>query len=227
MNEFGGDPKQAFVNLDENPIWLNKEKGIAIKHVAITGISNAIALHDKRDQFGKLILDNDGNPQATDFVNTGNNHHVAVYRDADGNIQDNVVTFFEAVERANQGLPIIDKSYKADEGWLFLFTMKQNEYFVFPNPDTGFNPNEIDLQNPDNYVKISPNLYRVQKMSKVKAGNSYVREYVFRHHLETTVDERKELKETTWKKLQSTAKLEGIVKVRVNHIGQIVHVGEY
>lgn len=243
LADFSGDAKKAFVNLEENPIWLNKEKGISIKSVTITGISNAIALHDKKDHLGNHILDKDGNRRPADFVNTGNNHHVAVYRkpvldkngqqriDENGTpmyeIDEMVVPFFEAVERANQGLPIIDKSYKSDEGWQFLFTMKQNEYFVFPNEKTGFNPKEIDLLNPDNYAKISPNLFRVQKMSKVKAGNSFVREYVFRHHLETTVEDKKELRDITWKKLQSTAKLESIVKVRVNHIGQIVSVGEY
>ncbi|HQO07142.1 MAG TPA: type II CRISPR RNA-guided endonuclease Cas9, partial [Bacteroidales bacterium] len=41
-------------SLEENPIWLNKEKGIAIKRVTISGISNAEALHDKRDKEGNL-----------------------------------------------------------------------------------------------------------------------------------------------------------------------------
>jgi CRISPR-associated endonuclease Csn1 len=43
--------------------------------------------------------------------------------------------------------------------------MKQNEYFVFPNEQTGFNPQEIDLMNPENYHLISPNLFRVQKIA--------------------------------------------------------------
>ena len=243
LNAFGGDAKKAFVNLEENPIWLNREKGIAIKRVTITGISNATAVHDKRDRFGNLILDAEGNAQPVDFVNTGNNHHVAVYRkpvlekngahkiDEQGEpvweLDEKVVSFYEAVARVNQGLPVVDKTYKAEEGWQFLFTMKQNEYFVFPNPETGFNPNQIDLLNPDNYAEISPNLYRVQKFSKVKAGNSFVREYVFRHHLETNVEDKQELRDLTWKKIQSASKLNGLVKVRVNHLGQIVWVGEY
>lgn len=35
MREYDGEAKRAFVNLDENPIWLNEEKGIAIKRVTI------------------------------------------------------------------------------------------------------------------------------------------------------------------------------------------------
>ena len=219
LSEFGGDAKKAFSNLDENPIYLNKGKGITIKRVTISGINNAVALHDKKDKVGNYILDANGNRIPVDFVNTGNNHHVAVYRDAEGNLQENVVSFYEATCRACQGDPIIDTNYKANEGWKFLFTMKQNEYFVFPNNETGFNPHDIDLLNPDNYALISPNLFRVQKLAS--------KNYVFRHHLETTVDENKELRGITWLRIQSLPGLSGIVKVRINHIGQIVAVGEY
>lgn len=220
LKQYGNDPKKAFTNLDENPIWLNEEKGISIKRVTITGVSNVVALHDKHDHNGMPILDKNGNKQPADFVCTGNNHHVAIYRDADGNLQDEIVSFYKATILANQGLPIIDK--KKNDGWQFLFTMKQNEYFVFPNEKTGFNPKEIDLLDPKNYNEISKNLFRVQKISKT-AG----RIYMFRHHLETTVDDKKELQEITWKRISSLDKLKNIVKVRINHIGQIVSVGEY
>lgn len=227
LAEFNGDAKKAFSNLDENPIYLNKEKGITIKRVTITGISNAVALHDKKDKDGNYILDKNGNRIPVDFVNTGNNHHVAVYRDADGNLQDLIVSFYEATCRASQGDPVVDINYKSNDGWKFLFTMKQNEFFVFPNKESGFNPSNIDLLNPDNYTLISPNLFRVQKLSKVGYGNSFVRDYVFRHHLETSVDENKSLRDITYKQYKSLAFAEDIIKVRINHIGQIVAVGEY
>jgi CRISPR-associated endonuclease Csn1 len=227
LKEYNGDIKKAFSNLDENPIWLNKEKGIAIKRVTITGISNAVSLHDKKDKEGKLILDKHGKTQPVDFVNTGNNHHTAIYRDENGNLQDKVIPFFDASERVSQGLPIIDKTYKSDEGWEFRFSMKQNEYFVFPNKESAFNPTEVDLLNPDNYQMISPNLFRVQKFSKVVYGNSAVRDYVFRHHLETTLNDNKSLKDITYKSIKSLPVFNEIVKVRINHIGQIVSIGEY
>lgn len=227
LKEFNGNAKQAFSNLDENPIWLNKGRGISIKRVTISGISNAESLHDKRDKDGKLILNENGNNQPVDFVNTGNNHHVAIYRDADGILQENVVSFYEAVARRNLGQPIIDKGYKADEGWIFLFSMKQNEYFVFSNEKTGFNPHEVDLLDPDNYHLISPNLFRVQTMSKVMYGNNIIRDYKFRHHLETMIDDNKILKNITYKSIKSLSIFNEVVKVRLNHIGQIVSVGEY
>ena len=58
-------------------------------------------------------------------------------------------------------------------------------------------------------------------------GSSTVRDYKFRHHLETRVDDVKELKNVTYKQYKSLAFALDIVKVRVNHIGQIVSVGEY
>ena len=254
LKEYGNDSKKSFSNLQENPMWLNKEKGISIKRVTISGISNAESLHDKHDRNGNFILDKDNKKQPVDFVNTGNNHHVAVYRkpvldkkgqivrDENGEIQyeleENVISFYEVVARKNAGLPLIDKEYRQSEGWEFLFSMKQNEYFVFPNEKSGFNPKEIDLLNPDNYLLISSNLFRVQKIAS--------KNYMFRHHLETKVsyeikdenkskEERKKeakelenrLRKITWELIQTPNNLNGLIKVRVNHIGQIVSVGEY
>ena len=248
LTDFGGDAKKAFSNLEENPIWLNKEKGIAIKRVTITGISNAEALHDKRDKEGHLILDEQGHKKPVDFVNTGNNHHVAIYRkpilDKNGvpviddngkqtyELDENIVSFFEATSRVMAGIPIIDKEYNKDKGWQFLFTMKQNEYFVFPRYDQDgnmvFNPLDYDeewYRNPANYAIISPNLFRVQSISKVMYGNNAVRDYIFRHHLESTVNVK--IKDVTYKQYKSLAFVSYVLKVRINHIGKIVSIGEY
>lgn len=219
LNEFDGNAKSAFSNLDENPIWFNEEKGIKINRVKISGISNAESLRFKRDKNGQILLDENGKKAAVDFVNTGNNHHVAIYKDEKGNLQEKVVSFFEAVERVNQGLPIIDKHYNEDKGWLFQFTMKQNEYFVFPNNRSGFDPNQTDLLNQTNYPLISPNIFRVQKIGS--------KDYWFRHHLETTVEEKKELLDFTYKRIRSANTLQNVIKVRLNHLGMIKFLGEY
>lgn len=227
LSDFGNDPKKAFTDLDKNPIWLNKEKGISIKRITLSGITNAEALHFKKDHLGNEIFDKNGRKILSSFVSTGNNHHVAIYRDAIGNLQDKIVTLFEAVQLSNAGEPVIDRTYNQGLGWQLVFTMKQNEMFVFPNEMTGFNPKEIDLLDQKNRHIISPNLFRVQKLSKVSYGNSAVRDYVFRHHLETTVDDKKELLGITYKQLKSLPHLENIIKVRINHLGQIIGVGEY
>ena len=227
FKEYNYDAQAAFSNLEENPIWFDSKKNICIKSVVVKAINNAESLHDKKDKEGKRILNKDGNPQPADFVSTGNNHHTAFYIDENGELHDEVVSFFEAVARVNNGISPINKELNSNQGWKFLFTMKQNEYFVFPNEETGFNPHEMDLTDPNNYASISPNLFRVQTMSKVKAGNSFVRDYIFRHHLETTVSKNDALRNITYKQFKSVAFAKNIVKVRINHIGQIVAVGEY
>lgn len=219
LAEFGGNADKAFSGLEDNPIWINEEKGIKLNRVTLKAINNAEPLHDKVDLYGNLILDEDGNKQAVDFVSTSGNHHVAIFCDANGDLQEHCVSFYEAVATKNAGLEVIDKKYRQDDGWSFAFTMKKNEYFVFPNSVTGFDPTQIDLTNTDNYSIISPNLYRVQKLA--------TKYYVFRHHLETKVDDIKELRDVTWKRIQNVNGLKGIIKVRVNNIGDIVEVGEY
>jgi len=220
LDEFGGDAAKAFTNLDENPIWLNKEKGIAIKTVTITGVNNATPIHDKKDKDGNPILTAGGDTIPVDYVSLGNNHHVAIYEDEQGDWHEHVVSYFEATERARQHLPIVDKSYNHDEGWKFLFTMKQNEYFVFPDPEQGFYPEEIDLMDENNYALIAPHLFRVQKIATLY--------YVFRQQYETTVaNDDLRLKGSIFHRITTVNKLKGIIKVRINHCGKIVHVGEY
>ncbi|MCY1634164.1 type II CRISPR RNA-guided endonuclease Cas9 [Marinifilum sp. D737] len=215
LEEFGGNAKEAFSNLDKNPIWLNKKAGISIKRVSISGVKNAEALHDQKDHKGNLILDAVGETKPVDFVSTGNNHHVAIYRDNKGKLQEQVVSFYEAVARVNAGVSVIDYDYKKKEGWQFLFTMKQNEMFVFPAD--GFDPNEKDLMDEKNAREISKHLFRVQKFT--------IKDYFFRHHLETNVEMNSKLKDVAYKRISLNG-LEGVIKVRINHLGQIVHVGE-
>ena len=111
-------------------------------------------------------------------------------------------------------MPIIQREHP--NGWKFLFTMKANELFVFPSDE--FNPAEVDFANPKNYQLISRHLYRVQKLS--------LRYYVFRHHLETNVEETKEQFGLTWKRITNNSNLKGAFKVRLNHLGEIIKIGE-
>lgn len=217
LDHFGGDAKKAFSDLDKNPIWLNKEKGIAIKRVTISGVKNAEALHTKRDHLGNEILDGAGAPIPVDFVSTGNNHHVAIYVDEKGKLQERVVSFYEAVARVNEGLPVVDKTYNQHLGWSFKFTMKQNEMFVFPSEE--FNPHEINLFDSKNRAIISKHLFRVQ--------NFTTKDYFFRHHLETLISNISSLNEIIFHRKRNPEALKNIIKVRINHLGEIVSIGEY
>jgi CRISPR-associated endonuclease Csn1 len=226
LAEYNGDAKKAFSNLEDNPIWLNEEKGIQIKSVRIRGVLSAIPLHEAKDHLGNFITDREGKRRPVDYVQTASTHHIAVYRDANGNLQDVAVSFLEATTRKALGQPVVDTDYNASLGWKFLFSMKQNEYFIFPDVEQGFDPKAIDIYDPKNRAEISKHLYRVQKLSRVDYGKQVVREYVFRHHLETTVAEMKELKDVTFKNIKSLPYFEGIAKVRVNHLGNILPAKE-
>ena len=215
--EYNGNDKLAFSDLDKNPIWQNQEKGIAIKRVTITGVSNAEPLHYKNNHLGEAIFNEDEKKIPADFVSLGNNHHVAIYEDKGGKLQEKVVSLYEAVERVNQKLPIIDKEYNAHLGWIFLFTMKQNEMFILPSAE--LNPIDINLSDNKNNPLISKHLFRVQKIA--------TKNYMFRHHLETELIDLKETRGITWENIRSTEPLRNLIKVRINHIGEIVHLGEY
>jgi CRISPR-associated endonuclease Csn1 len=216
LAEFNGNAKEAFSDLDKNPIWLDKRNGVFIKSVRIKGVNNAGSLHEKNDHHGESILDSKGAKQNVDFVQFGNNHHVAIYQDSEGKLYEMVVSFFEAVRRTHAKEPVIDKLYNEHMGWKFLFTMKQNEMFIFPSED--FNPKEIDIMNPINYPEISKNIFRVQKITPG--------DYFFRHHLEAQLIDNSKSKGFTWKRLGLSG-INRVIKVRINHLGKIMKVGEY
>lgn len=84
--EFGGNVRVALSNLDANPIWLDDAHTIPIKRVAIRENFDLMAIRNKRDRNGNLILDANGNTIPADFVNLRNNHHVALYKDEYGDV---------------------------------------------------------------------------------------------------------------------------------------------
>ena len=140
LQAFGGKAKEAFANLEENPIWMNEEKGIAIKSVIVeTDLKDLIPLHRKEDGTAK------------DFVKPNCNNHADIYVDGQGELHDNVVSFFDAVKENK--LPV-------NENWRYFFSIKRNEYFVMPGKD--FNPLEIDLEDSNNRSLVAKHLFVVQ-----------------------------------------------------------------
>ncbi len=219
LDAYGGDAKKAFSDIERNPIWLDRNKGVAIKRVRVMTGEKPIPLRPMRDHLG-----HEDPTRPTDYHVLENNHHIAIYKDPKGNYHERVVSFFEAVQRKMLGLPVVDKDYNSDMGWEFVFSLKKNEMFVFPSEEDGFDPREIDLLDPRNKARISPHLFRVQKMSS--------KWYLFTNHIEsetTTNDDlkNKDLKGVKYYLIQTIRYLKGVVKVRLNHLGDIVHVGEY
>lgn len=231
LRQFNNNSKEAFQNLAENPIWLNYEKQIPINTVrCFTGLSDLIPLH--QDVEGRPI----------DFVSTRNNHHIAIYADENGNLQENVVTFWDALERKKNNLPIVIKNpseiwstlLEKDfddqnilkklprDKWKFITSLSQNEMFVF-----GFTNEELrQLIKDRNYNQISKHLFRVQKISEMY--------YTFRHHLESTTDDKKKGGEVLSKTIGRLITIQSFkafnekkpIKVRINLLGELVKMGE-
>lgn len=216
LAEYGNDPKKAFVGLENNPIWLNKDNGICIKNVTIRTkkVSKPIAIHKKTDHRGNIMLDKKGNPIPADFVAPDANHHIAFYKDEKGKLYEHIVTFFEAVERKRQGLSAIDTEYNKELGWKFVFSLQRGEYIVFPDEKNGFCTEDIDLVDVSNKAIISPHLFTVQKLSS--------KNYMFRHHLDPTTNITPELRDVNWINIRNIPVLNHIAKVRLNILGEIV-----
>jgi len=109
------------------------------------------------------------------YVNPRNNHHILIYKDDNGNLEKEVVSFWEVVERKKQGMNVIHLPYN---GIKVVETFSENEMFIlFKNEDE---INWIDL----NLNEISDNLYKVQKI----AGADYFMEICFRKHNDSRDD---------------------------------------
>lgn len=139
----------------------------------------------------------DGHPVG--FSKPGNNHHIAFYRDNEGNMTEHVVSFWHAVERKRYGVPVIinDSSEVWDlvsgqdipesflknlpsPGLKLEISIQQNEMFILGMTDDEFN----DAMREKDTAQLGKHLYRVQKI-----GSRY---YVFRFHTETQVDDSNE-----------------------------------
>lgn len=201
--EHKNNPKEAFKDLDNNPIWQNREKGIKIKSVRIyENASDLQPLHE--NEKGEPI----------DFVYTRNNHHIAIYENEDGSLSEEVVSLWDAVERKLNGLPVINKT--PIDGRKFLTSLEINEMFVM-----NLNPDEIDFFDKKNYPQISKNLYRVQKLSS--------KYYSFRHHLDTNLDKEYfpfYIRIQSFGEGKTGWKTFNPIKVRIDNLNRIVKIGD-
>ena len=219
LSEHNNNPKEAFKNLSENPIWLNKDNQIFIKAVrCFTGLSDLTPLHKNEED------------EPIDFVSTRNNHHIAIYKDSEGKLQENAVTFWDALERKKNNISVIIKKPKVvwdkilekgfdnqeilqklpKDNWEFLTSLSQNEMFVFGLTKEDFDKAIKEM----NYKLISNHLYRVQKIANT--------DYVFRHHLETKIDDSESSKTVRkYIRIKSLPKMIAF-KAKINNLGKIV-----
>jgi CRISPR-associated endonuclease Csn1 len=237
FDERAGHKEHPLKNLTQDPIWLNREKGIRITSVrCFTGLNDLVPLHGTLD--GKTGTPKTITPLArpVDFVSTRNNHHIALYESPEGKWQECVVTLWQAVERKKVGLPVIVENPSAvwdmilskgfenqdllkglpQPEWRFITSLQQNEMFVFGMEKSQL----IAVLNMSKFPEVSKRLYRVQKLS--------TRDYYFRHQYETRLEKNPEEggqfaslgKMMRIKNLSKLATLNPI-KVRIDTLGRI------
>lgn len=209
--------KDAF----KDPLYADKAGKMPIKSVRLFTKLNEKAVSPIRFERGTPI----------GFVKPGNNHHIALYRDAEGNLHEHVVSFWHAVERKNYGLPVIID--ETDSLWGELANQDLPESFLRNLPPEGLKL-EVSLQQnemfilgmaEDDYWKAIGNkdyrmlnkyLYRVQKLASM--------DYFFRYHLETRLDNSSEARQCKkYFELQSFGAFYNLNphKVHVNILGEI------
>jgi len=184
LSQYG--EKQAFAE----PLYLDEAKTQEVRSVrCFTG----------KDQSKLVPLRYNIEGEAVGFVAPGNNHHLALYKDDDGNVVESIVTFWQAVERARYGLPIVvvnprevmEKALTIPElpesvlkalpasNLRLMEVLRMNDMFLI-----GMKDEEIKAAiKGEDYSTLSRYLYRVQKLSSMY--------YVFRYHLETEVKDEK------------------------------------
>jgi CRISPR-associated endonuclease Csn1 len=104
------------------------------------------------------------------YVNPRNNHHVLIYKDEQGNLKEDVVTFWTVVERKRQKQEVFQIPADGNE---IMTTLQINDMFLL-----GLKEEEINWENP-NYEDLKESLYRVQKLT---SGD-----YFFRKHKSSTI----------------------------------------
>ena len=176
------------------PLYLDAEKKQEVRSVRCYVTQPAV------DKAIPLCFDEQG--KAVSFAKSGSNHHIAIYRTAQGELTESLVTFRDAIDRARYGLPLIIKHPRevAEQvlqrrdipekvlrllppaDYEFVDSFQLNEMVVIGLSDEEVQ-RAVDQQD---YRTLSEHLYRVQQISSMY--------YVFRYHLETSVADDKNTK---------------------------------
>ena len=171
------------------PLCLDKDKKQEVRSVRC--YAKTLSL----DKAIPMCFDEKGEPTA--FVKSASNHHLALYRTPKGKLVESIVTFWDAVDRARYGIPLVithprevmeQVLQRGDipesvlrslppSDWVFVESLQLNEMVVVGLSDEELQ-RALEVQD---YRKLSEHLYRVQKLSAGK--------YFIRYHLDTDVDE--------------------------------------
>jgi CRISPR-associated endonuclease Csn1 len=167
------EEKKLFEQLFNEPLFLTNRNGadVPIKKIRIKkNFGNAVALDDKEKQ----------------WVDLGKNHHVLIYKDEKGELKEEVVTFWTAVERKKQKQDVVQLPPKDKNGEI-ITTLQINDTFLL-----GLKEEDINWEE-NNKLLLIKHLYKVQTLSKMF--------YEFRLHSDST--QVKDTNSNVFRRIQS------------------------
>ena len=219
-----------------SPLYLDAAEKQEVRSVRcyVTQPSVAKAIPIRFNECGRAIT----------FVQSGSNHHLAIYRTPKGKLVESIVSFWDAVNRARYGLPLIIKyprkameqviqredipesvlSLLPPADYEFVEVFQQNEMAVVGLPEEEFR-RAVDTQD---YRTLSEHLYRLKRISS--------KDYEFHYHLDTDDPDETDSSKKKKKRVRNTSgripriyRIRGIGslqkknvhKVRVDLLGRI------
>ena len=160
VNELGGFVKDK---VPANTFFIVDENGVKQPQIFLPNQNGApvpiLKVRVKENIGGAVKLKTNVNQ----WVNPRNNHHVLIYKDEQGNLKEEVVTFWTVVERKRTGQSVYQLPIDGKE---IVTTLHINDMFLL-----GLSEDEINWENPD-YKVLKEHLYRVQKFT---SGDYYFR----------------------------------------------------
>ena len=187
------------------PLYLDAAEKQEVRSVRcyVTQPSVAKAIPIRFDERGRAIT----------FVQSGSNHHLAIYRTPKGKLVESIVSFWDAVNRARYGLPLIIKyprkameqviqredipesvlSLLPPADYEFVGAFQQNEMAVVGLPEEEFR-RAVDTQD---YRTLSEHLYRLKGISS--------KDYEFHYHLDTDDPDETDSSKKKKKRVRNTS----------------------
>lgn len=197
--------RELIVKSKGAPLYLDAAEKQEVRSVRcyVTQPSVAKAIPIRFDERGRAIT----------FVQSGSNHHLAIYRTPKGELVESIVSFWDAVNRARYGLPLIIKyprkameqviqredipesvlSLLPPADYEFVEVFQQNEMAVVGLPEEEFR-RAVDTQD---YRTLSEHLYRLKRISS--------KDYEFHYHLDTDDPDETDSSKKKKKRVRNTS----------------------
>ena len=197
--------RELIVKSKGAPLYLDAAEKQEVRSVRcyVTQPSVAKAIPIRFDERGRAIT----------FVQSGSNHHLAIYRTPKGKLVESIVSFWDAVNRARYGLPLIIKyprkameqviqredipesvlSLLPPADYEFVEVFQQNEMAVVGLPEEEFR-RAVDTQD---YRTLSEHLYRLKRISS--------KDYEFHYHLDTDDPDETDSSKKKKKRVRNTS----------------------